>query len=1242
MIHTNCFTDILSGEGGSVSAESETINFSEGGQAAGAQAAAYDGYVFTNWTAADGTVVSSSDYFVPVLTPDMTGEITYTAHFEKKAVEAPATRMVTAEYVAGKGGSVSRASETVDALAEGAAFLGSTAEAADGYAFVNWTAADGSEAGTDAAFVPSVSPETAERTVYTANFKKINTRPAQDFEGSVSGVSVRVHADEGRFPEGTTMHLAPVSRSSILSNDSVQDAVGEDREVVDAIAVDITFRNKNGDEIEPDGAISVSMSTSRSVSGESHQVLHIDDSGNASQVAGASADGASFEAGEFSIYVITGIDTSEQEPAIATYIFHGADGKVISTQKVKDGETVYAPTTPEKAGSKFIGWSYTEGVSSIQEGDPGEFGTLAASVSTTGDVDLYPVFQQAYYVFFLDNQGRVSTTKEGVSEETISVTDVTIPLDSKHSVTGWYTEAELTNKVESVTLSDHNVTLYPKVEEGHYLYFSSGEGASYVKPVFVAAGTETTEPKAPTRPGYTFAHWSEREDGAAEYKFGNIILEDTTLYAVWKAKSDTQYTVIYWWENANDDNYSYHENSTATGQTGSKIDLTKINKSYDGFTLKKEKTDAANKDITIAGDGSTIVNIYYSRNIYSIKFYEYEKNGGWWPPYYSWNEMTALRITAKYGASISDKWPTSTSKIWGTKSGNNGQGAQPYQSGISTMPLDGAKFYYVSQTGSYTMNLHYYLEGLDGKYSLHHTDSFKSNNNIWSTTAEDHYDIEGFTYTNNVEDGANFEKESRNVYKVSFKYSRNIYFIKFVNGGSNLSKPYKYEADISEDLITAPERPSGVPSGYTFAGWFDNELGVGEPVTQLGKMPAHNITLYAKWAAPTYTGTVHMNIEGTGKPMQLAIDYGGTINENDMPTVKDAEGKVIREGTSNYTVNVPANHIWAGWATKSGDDFIIYNFSTKVHSDITLYPYYINGEKYTVTYKLGDGSGTAPTDGKLYAENSYADIQPASGITPPEGKTFLCWSHGTDKYYPGDKVKITGDLELTAVYGETSPLTSITYHSNYPEGSKLEEKTITVDGKANNTVITLEKADFTAPTGYYFAYWRDASGKRYDVGTNIGIDNDNTSANDLYAVWEQKKEITLTANSGTFTYDGNEHSVSGVKANTFTINNVTYTVSGFTTQNPKETNAGTYTNNILNTDSIVVKNGDADVTYQFTVNIENGSLKITPKAVTVTADSKGKTYGSADPELTATVSGTLGNDTVSYTLSRADGEAVGT
>ena len=138
----------------------------------------------------------------------------------------------------------------------------------------------------------------------------------------------------------------------------------------------------------------------------------------------------------------------------------------------------------------------------------------------------------------MDNQDRVSTTKEGVSGDKISVSDVKIPLDSTQSVTGWYTEKEFTNKVSSITLSDHNVTLYPKVEEGHYLYFSSGDGASYVKPVFVAAEKGTVAPDNPTRAGYVFKYWSKSE-GGSEYSFGSNISEDTTLYAVWEANSDT-------------------------------------------------------------------------------------------------------------------------------------------------------------------------------------------------------------------------------------------------------------------------------------------------------------------------------------------------------------------------------------------------------------------------------------------------------------------------------------------------------------------------------------------------------------------------------------------------------------------------------------------------------------------------------------------------------------------------------
>ena len=429
-----------------------------------------------------------------------------------------------------------------------------------------------------------------------------------------------------------------------------------------------------------------------------------------------------------------------------------------------------------------------------------------------------------------------------------------------------------------------------------------------------------------------------------------------------------------------------------------------------------------------------------------------------------------------------------------------------------------------------------------------------------------------------------------------------------------------YEAPLNSYSSYIPDRPVGLPEAYTFQGWFkDKECTV--PFDFDSIMPANDVMIYAKWAAPTYTGTVHMNIEGTGTPMKLTINYGDKINENDMPTVKDADSNVIQEGNDSYKVTVPAEYTWAGWATKSGDDYTIYNFNTEVYSDITLYPYYINGEKYTVSYFLGKGTGKAPADNKQYAENSYADIMSASGITAPEGKTFLYWTDGSNNYYPGDKVKVTADLELTAFYGDTAQKTSITYHSNYPADSGLTDETSTVDGQDNNTAITLEKAGFASPTGYYFAHWEDASGNQYAVGKTIGIDN--TSANELNAVWEKKKEITLKANSGTFTYDGTTHSASGVETDIFTINGVSYTVSGYTTSSPERKDAGNYSNIISGT--YVVKDGSgADVTDQFTVNTVNGSLTINKRTVNLKSESAGKAYdGTAltKPEVTVTGDG---------------------
>ena len=110
-------------------------------------------------------------------------------------------------------------------------------------------------------------------------------------------------------------------------------------------------------------------------------------------------------------------------------------------------------------------------------------------------------------------------------------------------------------------------------------------------------------------------------------------------------------------------------------------------------------------------------------------------------------------------------------------------------------------------------------------------------------------------------------------------------------------------------------------------------------------------------------------------------------------------------------------------------------------------------------------------------------------------------------------------------------------------------------------------------------------------------------------------------------YDGNEHKwiptvtdKADKKLKAGTDYTVEYSTSDFT-------NVGTI--------EVVIK-GKGNYTGTVT-----RTYKITPKSVTVIAEDKTKVFGETDPKLTATVDGTLGNDTVDYKLSREAGEAAG-
>ena len=119
------------------------------------------------------------------------------------------------------------------------------------------------------------------------------------------------------------------------------------------------------------------------------------------------------------------------------------------------------------------------------------------------------------------------------------------------------------------------------------------------------------------------------------------------------------------------------ENETLYGTTGAQTSARA--KTYNGFTVQAITQE------TIKGNGATIVNIYYTRNVYEVKFYR--STGSSWNP--GWSEITNNRISAKYGANIRDQWPGGQWKV--SPSGS------VYQTNIDVMPLGGTSFYETSQ-----------------------------------------------------------------------------------------------------------------------------------------------------------------------------------------------------------------------------------------------------------------------------------------------------------------------------------------------------------------------------------------------------------------------------------------------------------------------------------------------------------------------------------------------------------------
>lgn len=480
--------------------------------------------------------------------------------------------------------------------------------------------------------------------------------------------------------------------------------------------------------------------------------------------------------------------------------------------------------------------------------------------------------------------------------------------------------------------ADGSTVVEIKYDRNYFLLGLDLAGGWGAEPIYARYGTPV-KVTDPTKPGYTFGGWNPALPGT--------ITGDSTHVAQWNAGT-ANYTVQYWQENADDDGYSLARKSNnpdepdveiKTGTVGTKVSGSDARR-YEGFTYNGGKTDT---NVEIKGDGSTVVNVYYKRNVYTVNFYNTSEK-----------EYTQLRITAKYGANINAKWPTySNSSTWIVDNGSWSLG--PYQANIFTMPLGGAKFY-GPKTSRYSESASYYVQVLPGEtgtetkngvsYKIDHTDVTAGSG--FSVTSEDQYEMTGYTF--NASDST---KTGKDYDGAKFYYTRNQYNLTFNdNYGGTVTDTLYYQQPLNASAHYQagyePDYPAALPVGaYTFGGWY-KDPGCTDPVDWNSTMPAQNQVVYAKWT-----------------PVVFQVTYAK--NENETP--EHQESVNYGELAKGYTTD-NGLYTFVGWFYRDADgtEHAFDPTSMPVTKNMALYAKWRPNVlvPYTIHYQLEDGTTIAP------------------------------------------------------------------------------------------------------------------------------------------------------------------------------------------------------------------------------------------------------------------------------------------
>lgn len=596
-----------------------------------------------------------------------------------------------------------------------------------------------------------------------------------------------------------------------------------------------------------------------------------------------------------------------------------------------------------------------------------------------------------------------------VSERHDGFTESEVGTDLAKTYTGF---AALLYNTKAKVAADGSTVVEIYYDRNYYMMSFNLDGGYGVEPIYARFGA-SVKVENPTKPGYTFNGWEPTVPTT-------VPAENTTHKAKWKVDDSVNYRVQYWQENANDDGFSYESSVQKKAAPGTVITAAN-DKNYTGFHY--DHTDGA----TVAADGSSVVNVYYKRNTYTLTF---KVNEGF--IFDNWVTKAEFR-NIKYGADTSPWWNQAPSGyLWYTTSSGS-----TFYTAAPDMPNSNLTIYGKKSSGMST--IHYYEKGT--------TTSIKPDLKVqiseWSFTDEDYIEIPGFKYDSNKVQGNNYYLYyTRNSYKLDFN-SANVIV---------RSNTIPYDKALSSYYFE-PSYPTGIleEGGYVFAGWY-TDPGCTEAVAwDTAKMPYNNTIFYAKWAPKNHTVTTFLTKE--------KIEEGVFLETYHVP-----------HGTA--VTNTPADpqngsYVFVGWFYMDGNVEKAFDFSMPVVKDLNLYAKWSSNTlvTYTIKYVL-EKDGTT-----VIADETTGSALAGTTLTF-EAKTGDELNEGYQSgYFPNTgshslTMDINGNNEFTFVYVAKEKVGYTVRYLDKATGEPVVVNGISTPDKTGETSDAIITEKFMQISGY--------------------------------------------------------------------------------------------------------------------------------------------------------------------------------